>query len=838
MEGKRFWHKSNAVIQGKGGIGYPAVPIFGKKQPIQQKADTNNTGLPDNLKSGIENLSGYSMDDVKVHYNSDKPAQLQAHAFAQGTDIHLGAGQEKHLAHEAWHVVQQKQGRVKPTVQMKGKVNVNDDSGLEREADVMGAKALQMKGNHNEPLKTSSLNGEVSQMKGETVQLQEAGGYTAGVEAISDKEKALAYSQKMGLTEHPPNPFYIKVPAKATYKGRLPKEYVWNAIIHNVHAHNNIKSYSQFEIPIVGDSGFDDYHTIGWIEKGMLQMISVPLKSKEWKTKEQSYVKAKPKKETEKSLIEFAVGKKDGKYVGNTMDDIRKVQKLLVQVNCLAENEVDGKIGPKTAKAIEKFQSQKGYTLTKTGYISPKDNSLEFLQAKAKIASKKDEIKPIRLDDGPNALIQGIKRLTGWDNVNTGSGNINLTLKLGLSAAALGRLVKAGGDIEFGITLGYDIGDDRRFKVGWSIGLDAKFQTSAILGLLNSEFNVGASYTDSGIFDNIEHFVAYFFKIFYRWKKKLGDDEVSSFFKTKDPSLARRLAHYQHKDFIREQELEGHGSIGANTGETKFLGFDAEAGVRGGGGISGKRFTKEENGYIYTKDGSVKKGFIEANASLGDYSLEFIAEYNGITKDANPDNDGDYWKYELTLEGAWEYSVKDSNYINRAIKGVTNMNAKAFTLVLNRIAGYLNSSVGVPKKKSNKLMKQSVLFTWNNVLQNGKYRLQYFRISRKGEYGFEAEQEIPIFTNGVTTANAKVGMSASASRTYGIYEKIGTNTITYATTAYNGYKKGLKDYTWSDFRKAHSEALVRIAFNIGNPKSNVAAEFDHTIKGTDIFYKE
>ncbi|MBW1298397.1 DUF4157 domain-containing protein, partial [Aquimarina litoralis] len=45
------------------------------KNPIQRK---NNTGLPDTLKSGIENLSGYSMDDVKVYYNSSKPAQLQA----------------------------------------------------------------------------------------------------------------------------------------------------------------------------------------------------------------------------------------------------------------------------------------------------------------------------------------------------------------------------------------------------------------------------------------------------------------------------------------------------------------------------------------------------------------------------------------------------------------------------------------------------------------------------------------------------------------------------------------------------------------------------------------
>lgn len=111
-------------------------------KPFQLKS--NNTGLPDPLKSGIENLSGYSMNDVNVHYNSNKPSQLQAHAFAQGTDIHLASGQEKHLPHEAWHVVQQKQGRVAPTMQLKGKVNINNDSGLEKEADEMGQKAVQL----------------------------------------------------------------------------------------------------------------------------------------------------------------------------------------------------------------------------------------------------------------------------------------------------------------------------------------------------------------------------------------------------------------------------------------------------------------------------------------------------------------------------------------------------------------------------------------------------------------------------------------------------------------------------------------------------------------------
>lgn len=115
---------------------------------IQKKA--NSTGMSDQLKSGIENLSGVDMSDVKVHYNSTAPAQLQAHAFAQGNQIHLGPGQERHLPHEAWHVVQQKQGRVQPTRQLKSKVNVNDDPGLEKEADKMGAKAMQFKGDQGD----------------------------------------------------------------------------------------------------------------------------------------------------------------------------------------------------------------------------------------------------------------------------------------------------------------------------------------------------------------------------------------------------------------------------------------------------------------------------------------------------------------------------------------------------------------------------------------------------------------------------------------------------------------------------------------------------------------
>lgn len=148
---------------------------------VQKKQ--NDSGLPENLKSGIENLSGLSMDDVKVHYGSDKPSQLQAYAFAQGSDIHVAPGQEKHLPHEAWHVVQQKQGRVNATKQ-EGSALINDDKSLESEADVMGAKANILGAANVSQLKKSNNN------SGHVFQLEEDETATETVPEESKAEEA------------------------------------------------------------------------------------------------------------------------------------------------------------------------------------------------------------------------------------------------------------------------------------------------------------------------------------------------------------------------------------------------------------------------------------------------------------------------------------------------------------------------------------------------------------------------------------------------------------------------------------------------------------------------
>jgi hypothetical protein len=99
-----------------------------------------HAGLPARLRNEIENLSGRPMDHVRVHFNSPRPARLNALAYTQGSDIYLGPGQQRHLPHEAWHVVQQMQGRVRPTLRIGG-AEINDDPALEAEADRPGAGA-------------------------------------------------------------------------------------------------------------------------------------------------------------------------------------------------------------------------------------------------------------------------------------------------------------------------------------------------------------------------------------------------------------------------------------------------------------------------------------------------------------------------------------------------------------------------------------------------------------------------------------------------------------------------------------------------------------------------
>ena len=116
-----------------------------KEEPV---ATANGDKLPKGTQQQMEQALGGDFSQVKIHQNSQQAEKVNAQAFTQGSDVHFApgkynpasnAGQEL-LGHELAHVMQQREGRVQANTTVAG-MPVNDNRGLEQEADLLGAKA-------------------------------------------------------------------------------------------------------------------------------------------------------------------------------------------------------------------------------------------------------------------------------------------------------------------------------------------------------------------------------------------------------------------------------------------------------------------------------------------------------------------------------------------------------------------------------------------------------------------------------------------------------------------------------------------------------------------------
>lgn len=135
---KRSQSTENSALDSSSGGVSMSPPAFQLKASADGGAGGGGGG--GDLVSGFAKTTGHDLSDVKVNMNSDKPAQVGALAYAQGNEVNIASGQEKHLPHELAHVVQQREGRVKANTEVNG-MPVNDNVGLESEADRMGDAA-------------------------------------------------------------------------------------------------------------------------------------------------------------------------------------------------------------------------------------------------------------------------------------------------------------------------------------------------------------------------------------------------------------------------------------------------------------------------------------------------------------------------------------------------------------------------------------------------------------------------------------------------------------------------------------------------------------------------
>ncbi|MEG3928233.1 eCIS core domain-containing protein [Microcoleus sp. T3_D1] len=123
-----------------------------KVKPIQAKINLAPSGggklMPEPVQQKMEGAFGADFSGVRIHEGPQAKA-INAIAYTQGENIHFQPGKyqpdtqsgQELLGHELTHVVQQRAGRV-AAPQKKG-IPINADSGLETEADVLGAKAAR-----------------------------------------------------------------------------------------------------------------------------------------------------------------------------------------------------------------------------------------------------------------------------------------------------------------------------------------------------------------------------------------------------------------------------------------------------------------------------------------------------------------------------------------------------------------------------------------------------------------------------------------------------------------------------------------------------------------------
>jgi len=131
---------------------------YAKKRENQTNANSiaQNMSKVDSTLQLADNRTEFTLQKEQQEIINSSPRTMQLKAFQDMANGYAEqkekliqkkeneTRQDKRLQHEAWYVVQQKQER-KPIRQMKSKIGINDDVALEKEADVMGAKALQSK---------------------------------------------------------------------------------------------------------------------------------------------------------------------------------------------------------------------------------------------------------------------------------------------------------------------------------------------------------------------------------------------------------------------------------------------------------------------------------------------------------------------------------------------------------------------------------------------------------------------------------------------------------------------------------------------------------------------
>lgn len=242
-----------AVIDEFGGVFNTAdtmrLPIQCKRStrhPTSTESDIQVTDsgepLPQEVRVKMETALSMDFSSVRVHVGP-QAENIGALAFTRGTDIFFAPGQyqphsrhgQELLGHELAHVVQQSAGRVVRSKAVSG-VAVSDDLGLEKEADMLGARAAWGGSGENKTMSVPSPSASMPKIAlrkegdaaaeskmGLSVKSEEMQGTTSGFYTVRSWPSTGASGVILGKLQG--DPVSVRVSGKAIGSG-----YVWYRI--------------------------------------------------------------------------------------------------------------------------------------------------------------------------------------------------------------------------------------------------------------------------------------------------------------------------------------------------------------------------------------------------------------------------------------------------------------------------------------------------------------------------------------------------------------------------------------------------------------------------------
>ena len=245
--------------------------------------------------------------------------------------------------------------------------------------------------------------------------------------------------------------------------------------------------------------------------------------------------------------------------------------------------------------------------------------------------------------------------------------------------------------------------------------------------------------------------------------------------------------------------------------------------------IEDKRFIEKNKKKTLTKTGSIIEVEIAGSVNIGSLNLQLGGKYSSITNDKTPDNDGKYLNLSLGTSAKikGEMLDPDSQAGKDALKSIAEAGEfqdKSLTPSSSSVSLKLIENLAGKTQAIEGLLAGGLKLEINLIWSHGWFRTQYVRLTKNRNLSSSLKAKTGI--------GANVSFEHQQTNVNFIGERIGTNTLTYVLTVYQGIRKH-KDWQkeWNAWANNHKKQLWEILQHIALPMTKIRKELHDLPQG-------